>query len=143
MTSMIASSWPSGFGPGNLSSRRQAENSHLGSLSQQLVQGGDQRIDPRGGDLPHQRIVNGRVAVNKDIAEGDDPGQVGHSVSGCEIDAAEPVEGFADDLELPFYGRLQHRIVLVVLEGSPADEVEGGARPPGARATAALAFQAA
>ena len=80
--------------------RSSAWNSQLGSLRQQLIQGGDQRIDPRGSDLPHQRIVDSRVAVDKDIAEGDDPGQVWHSVSGGEIDPAELIEGFADDLEL-------------------------------------------
>lgn len=73
------------------------------------------------------------VAVDKHVSEGDDPGQVGNLLCGGRIEAAEPIECIAEDLELPLHSGAEHRVALVLLPGALGNELgqpSGLARVP-------------
>ena len=71
--------------------------------------------DPSRGDFPDQRVVDLRVAVHQDVAEGDDAGEVRNPIRGAWIDLAEPIERLADDLKLSPDRRAKHDVLSVVV----------------------------
>ena len=69
-------------------------------LREQTVDGGAQPAKAGLDDAPNQAVVHGGVPVDQHIAEGDDARQLGNLIGDKCIDPRQPVEGFADDLEL-------------------------------------------
>ena len=64
------------------------------------------------------RAVDGRVAVNEDVPEGDDLTKVGNS--GCElkIKPSKAAQRLAEDLELPLDRGAQDDVAIEIREGS-------------------------
>lgn len=60
----------------------------------------NQNRDFRFHDTPHQSIIDFRVAVDEDIAKGDDVLMVANLTCGIGVNLQQLIECFADDLEL-------------------------------------------
>ena len=70
-----------------------------------------------------QFVVDHGIAMDEHVTECHDARQVRYLRCGGRIEAAQPVQGFADDLELPLDRRSEHRVALVVLPRALRDEL--------------------
>lgn len=74
----------------------------LGSQSRQV------RLD----HTPHDAVVDPRVGVHKDVAEGNDPAVVRDLPDNARVQFGEAVLRLADDLELAFDRGSKHRVLV-------------------------------
>ena len=74
-------------------------------------------------DAPNVGVADHVVTVNDQVAEGDDLIGVGNLSGQCGIGFADAIEGFADDLEIPFDAAAQETIAKVVGLGDPVRDL--------------------
>src|SRR6266498_2421379 len=74
-------------------------------------------------NVPDNVVRKSVVSVNQHVSEGDDPSVFGYSANCFQVASGKTVQGFPDDLELPFNCRSKVRIVSVGDQGLAAREL--------------------
>ena len=75
-------------------------------------------------DIPNDLIIDDIVAVNENVAEGDDLGVFGDLTGKIRIEFQQSAQGFADNFKLSFDGGAEQGIVSVMIKGFMASELE-------------------
>jgi hypothetical protein len=64
-------------------------------------------------NVPDHVVGESVVAVDQHVSEGDDPSVFGYPANRFRVASGKTLQGFADDLKLPFNSRPKERIVSI------------------------------
>ena len=73
-------------------------------------------------NVPDEPVVDLGIAVNEDIAEGDNTAMLANAGGEVGVELGEPCQGLADDLELALDRSAQHVVPRIVVDALSSGE---------------------